>query len=248
VISVVIPALNEEANIRATVQTVINAVRECGDTPPDIIIVNDGSTDRTGAIADELAREFPFVRVVHQPVNKGQGAAILEGLKLAKFDLLTMVPGDNDLSGYTIRNLVRNRGGADYVLAMIMNIERRSRGRIQLSSVFTHIYRTTFDLAIRYINAPALWPVARLREMDLQARRFSMHAEINVKLLRQPITFLEIDGYMDPTRDKSGALRLKNLLEVTRAFLRLCYQIFVVDREKYQYRATRVLPPGVIND
>src|SRR5262245_8589096 len=106
VISVVIPALNEEANLRATVNTVISAVKACGETAPDIIIVNDGSIDRTGAIGDELAREFPFVRVVHQPVNKGQGAAILEGLRLAKFDLLTMVPGDNDLSGYTISNLV----------------------------------------------------------------------------------------------------------------------------------------------
>jgi glycosyltransferase involved in cell wall biosynthesis len=247
VISVVIPALNEEANIRGAVETVIGAVKECGETPPDIIIVNDGSKDRTGAIGDELAQQYPFVRVVHQPVNKGQGASILEGLKLAKFDLLTMGPGDNELSYYTIKNLVLNRHRADYVLAMIINREYRSRGRIQLSSVFSHIYMTTFDLSIRYVNSPALWPVARLREMGLRAQRYSLHAEINVKLLRQPITFVEVDGYMSPAIGKSSALRLRNLVEVARAYLRLCHEVFVTKREQYAHRATRVLPPGVIN-
>jgi glycosyltransferase involved in cell wall biosynthesis len=248
VISVVIPALNEEVNIRATVRTIVGAVKECGDTPPDIIIVNDGSTDRTGEISNELALEFPFVRVVHQPVNKGQGAAILEAVNLAKFDLLTMVPGDNELSYYTIKNLVMNRDRADYVMAMIINVERRSRSRIQLSSIFSHVYMTTFGLAIRYVNAPALWPVAKLKEMGLRAQRYSLHAEINAKLLRQPITYVEVDGYMDPRVSKSSALRLRNLLEVMFAYLRLCYEIFVTNRERYSHRAKRVLPPGVINE
>jgi glycosyltransferase involved in cell wall biosynthesis len=248
-ISVVIPALNEEANIRSTVRTIVGAVKECGDTPPDIIIVNDGSTDQTGPISDDLAREFPYVRVVHQPTNKGQGAAILEGLHLAKFPLMTMVPGDNELSYYTIKNLVLNRDKADYVLAMIINVERRSRGRIQLSAIFSHVYMTTFDLAIRYVNAPALWPVARLKEMGLRAQRYSLHAEINAKLLRQPITYVEVDGYMSPAVEvKSSALRIRNLLEVMRAYLRLCHEIFVTKKELYSHRATRILPPGVINE
>jgi hypothetical protein len=185
--------------------------------------------------------------VVHQPVNKGQGAAILDALGLAKFNLLTMVPGDNELSYFTIKNLVMNRDRAEYVMAMIFNVEYRSRGRIQLSSIFSHVYMTTFGLAIRYVNAPALWPVARLKEMGLRAQRYSLHAEINAKLLRQPITYVEVEGYMNPVVGKSAALRMRNLIEVTRAYLRLCYEIFVTDREKYSYRATRVLPPGVIN-
>src|SRR5690349_18193971 len=97
-VSVVIAALNEEENIRAAVQTVIRAAKDADNTPIEIIIVDDGSTDRTGQIGDEIAAEVPFVRVVHHETNLGQGAAIMDGLRLAKYDRLTMFPGDNELS------------------------------------------------------------------------------------------------------------------------------------------------------
>jgi len=112
-ISVLIPALNEEANLRASVETVIRAARAANDTPLEIILVNDGSTDRTGEICDQLATEYPFVNAVHHPTNMGQGAAILDGLRLAKYDRLTMFPGDNELSFYTVKNLFLNHDRAD---------------------------------------------------------------------------------------------------------------------------------------
>lgn len=196
-VSVLIPCLNEEANLRHSVQTVINAAKAANDTPLDIIIVNDGSTDRTGAICDELAAEYPFIRILHRPTNMGQGVAILDGVRLAAHDRITMVPGDNALPLYTLRNLFLNRDKADYVLAMIINTEYRSARRILLSAVYSHIYTTIFRIPIKYINSPALWPTERLRQMELRARRYSLHGEINAKLLRQPITFIEIDGYMN---------------------------------------------------
>lgn len=246
-ISVLIPALNEEENIRASVETVVKAAKAADDMPVDIILVNDGSTDRTGEICDQLAAEYPFVRVVHHPTNMGQGAAIMDGLRLAKYGHLTMFPGDNELSFFTIRNLFLNRGKADYVMAMIMNIEYRSARRILLSAIYSHIYTTTFRMPIRYVNSPGLWPVAMLKEMDLHARRYSLHGEINAKLLRQPITFVEIDGYMNPSVVKSSALSLKNVVEVVRSYLRLCFEIFVTHRDKYSSKAKRVLPPGVVD-
>jgi glycosyltransferase involved in cell wall biosynthesis len=246
-VSILIAALNEEENIRAAVQTVIRAAKDADDTALDIIIVNDGSTDRTGEICDQIAAETPFVRVVHHKTNMGQGAAIIDGLQLAKYDRLTMFPGDNELSYYTVRNLLMNRHKADYVLAMIINTEYRPAYRILLSAIFSHIYTTTFGLPIKYINAPALWPVEKLREMGLRARRYSLHGEINVKLLRQAITFVEIDGYMNPAVFKSSAVRLKNLIEVILAFLRLCIEIFVTQRSKYSFKAKRMLPPGVVD-
>jgi glycosyltransferase involved in cell wall biosynthesis len=246
-VSVLIPCLNEEANLRASVNTVVNAAKAANDTPLDIILVNDGSTDRTGEICDQLAAEYSFVRAVHHHTNLGQGAAIMDGLRLAKFDRLTMFPGDNELSYYTMRNLFLNRDKADYVLAMIINTEYRSPKRILLSAIYSHIYTTTFGIPIKYVNSPALWPTSRLREIDLHARRYSLHGEINAKLLRLPITFVEIDGYMNPSVFKSSALRLKNIVEVMYSFLRLSFEIFVTHKDKYSFKATRVLPPGVVD-
>jgi len=246
-ISIVIPALNEEANLRDSVETVIKAAKAANDAVVEVILVNDGSTDRTGEICDQLAAEYPFVTVVHHPTNLGQGAAIMDGLRLAKYDRLTMFPGDNELSCFTVQNLFLNRERADYVLAMIINTEYRSHRRILISAIYSHIYTTTFRIPIKYINSPALWPIAKLREMDLRARRYSLHGEINAKLLRQPITFVEIDGYMNPSVVKSSALSLKNIIEVVRSYLRLCFEIFVAHPEKYSSKATRVLPPGVVD-
>jgi glycosyltransferase involved in cell wall biosynthesis len=246
-ISVLIPALNEEENLRESVVTVIKAAEAANNTPVEIILVDDGSTDRTGEICDQLAAEYPFVQAVHHETNMGQGSSIMDGLRLAKYDRLTMFPGDNELSFYTVRNLFMNSNKADYVLAMIINTEYRSKRRILISAIYSHIYTTTFGIPIKYINSPALWPIEKLREMDLRARRYSLHGEINAKLLRQPITFIEIDGYMNPSVVKSSALRLKNIAEVMVSYLRLCFEIFVTHRDKYSSKAKRVLPPGVID-
>ncbi len=246
-VSVVIPALNEQENIRTSVLTVINAAKAAGDVPIEIILVNDGSTDRTGEICDELAKEFPSIRPIHHPTNMGQGASILDGIRAASHDLVTMVPADNALPTYTIRNLLANSGKADYVMAMIMNTEYRPPSRIVLSKIYSNIYTLTFGLPIKYINAPALWPTERVRRMNLRAQRYSLHGEINVKLLRQPITFVEVDGYMNPTMIKSSAVRLKNLIEVASCFLRLLVEVFVTKRQEYAHKAQRGLPPGVID-
>src|SRR5882757_3881130 len=87
-ISVLIPALNEEENIRASVLTVIKAAEAANNIPLEIILVDDGSTDRTGEICDQLAAEYPFVQAVHHATNMGQGSAIMDGLRLAKYDRL----------------------------------------------------------------------------------------------------------------------------------------------------------------
>ena len=244
-VSVVIPALNEEENLRAAVHTVLSAAKAAGGTPLDIILVNDGSTDRTGAICDELAREHAFIQVVHHTTNRGQGSAILEGVRLAKHERLTMFPGDDAVALFTLRSMFLSKHKADYVLAIILNTEYRSRSRVVLSALYTLVYTTTFGLPIKYINSPALWPVAMLRRMTLHARRYSLHAEINVKLLRQPITFLEVEGYMNPTSVKSSAVRLKNAFEVVRCYLAICYEVFGTKRRTYAFKAKRILPPGV---
>ena len=246
-VSIVIPALNEESKLEASVQTVIDAGKAAGELPIEIILVNDGSTDRTGEICDRLAREFSFISAIHHPTTMGQGAAILTAVAAAKYEQLTMVPGDNAVAGYTLSNLFLNRTKADYVLAVIFNTEFRSKLRIFLSAVYSLIFTTTFDLPIKYINAPALWPVSRLRQMGLHGRRYSLHAEINVKLLRQTITFIEIDGYMNPTSSTSSALRLTNALEAFIMYLRIFIEVYFTKRVKYSARATRVLPPGVVD-
>ena len=92
-LSVVFPAFNEEANIRAVVE---DAYRTVPKLAPifEIIVVNDGSKDRTGEICDRLVEELPEVRVVHHPRNRGYGAALKSGITLARYDLIFFTDAD----------------------------------------------------------------------------------------------------------------------------------------------------------
>ena len=92
-LSVVFPAFNEEANIRAVVQDAYRNIRNF--TPVfEIIVVNDGSKDRTGEICDRLVEEFSEMRVVHHARNRGYGAALKSGIELARYDLIFFSDAD----------------------------------------------------------------------------------------------------------------------------------------------------------
>src|SRR5215510_546138 len=81
------PAYNDEHTIENIVRS---AAREIGKVTGDfeILIIDDGSVDDTGRIADRLASEMPFVRAIHHQSNLGYGAALISGFKNARKDLI----------------------------------------------------------------------------------------------------------------------------------------------------------------
>lgn len=82
-VTVVMPAYREEANLAGTVDDMLGTLAGIGEQHV-VVIVNDGSSDRTGEIADDLAARHPGrVRVVHHEVNKGYGAAMRTGIAAA---------------------------------------------------------------------------------------------------------------------------------------------------------------------
>ena len=87
------PAYNDGGTIASLV---IQAVQVAGRLTSDfeIIIVNDGSSDSTRDIADELARTYPEVRVVHHPHNRGYGGAVRSGFAAATKPLIAYTDGD----------------------------------------------------------------------------------------------------------------------------------------------------------
>ena len=81
-ISVVVPAYNEMGNLEAAVHDVLRALRTFDDY--EVIVVNDGSTDGTGAVADRLAATLDKVTVVHHSPNRGFAASYQTGLAHAR--------------------------------------------------------------------------------------------------------------------------------------------------------------------
>jgi glycosyltransferase involved in cell wall biosynthesis len=92
-VSVFFPCYNEQDNVAQTVKKALAVLEELR-ADFEVIIVNDGSSDSTGRIADEIAGQNRRVKVVHHPTNLGYGAALQSGFKAAAKKLVFYTDGD----------------------------------------------------------------------------------------------------------------------------------------------------------
>lgn len=92
-LSVFLPAYNEEANLQRTVQNVVENLKK-NVSFWEVVIVDDGSKDKTGIIADKLAKENSNVRVIHHSQNKGYGAAFKSGLYGCQYPWISFIDSD----------------------------------------------------------------------------------------------------------------------------------------------------------
>jgi glycosyltransferase involved in cell wall biosynthesis len=107
------PAHNEEANLAGLVVEALAALPALAETF-EIIAVDDGSKDRTPAIADELAAAHPdVVRAVHHPTNLGYGAALRSGLGAARYELVAFTDGDRQFQVADLGRLTERMAGPD---------------------------------------------------------------------------------------------------------------------------------------
>jgi glycosyltransferase involved in cell wall biosynthesis len=92
-LSIVVPAFNEEANVAAAVEEV-SSVAQTLNLDYEIILINDGSRDRTGEVARELAARIPNLRLVEHFPNRGYGGALKTGFAAATKDLIAFIASD----------------------------------------------------------------------------------------------------------------------------------------------------------
>src|SRR5438309_11422974 len=102
-VTVLIPAHNEESVIVQTVKSVL--LSDLHDLR--IIVVNDGSTDRTRDLLDENFSREPRVRIIHQ-VNRGKAAALKLAMSQADTDIVVTIDADTEIEPVVICKLVRN--------------------------------------------------------------------------------------------------------------------------------------------
>ncbi len=96
-ISIVLPCYNEEAILRLNLDTIIKYLESKSEKYQwEIVIVNDGSKDKTGMIADDYEKQYPNIRTIHHPTNLNLGNALKTCFKNAKGDIIVVM--DIDLS------------------------------------------------------------------------------------------------------------------------------------------------------
>jgi len=240
-LTIVVPAFNEEGQIAATLTSIQRVLSKCPGIRVEVLVINDGSCDGTAGIVTRVAAQNPEVKLVSNPRNLGLGSTIQVGISRAAGKKLVIVPGDNDLPETTLGVLIRHSREADMVMCYFIDRELRGRRRNVLSAVFGLIYTCFFDVYLLYINGPCVYPVDALRRLTLFSTRFSIVAEINVKLLRQGASFIEVPSFRQTGMTRSRSFSIRNLWEAAVVFTRLCYEIHIRNRSLYSKRPTRVL-------
>ena len=94
-LSVFFPAYYDEKNIGKVVDKAVEVVESLNFKDYEIIIIEDGSPDKTGEVADMLAEKYEKVRAIHHPKNMGYGATLKDGFLSAKMDYVFYSDGDN---------------------------------------------------------------------------------------------------------------------------------------------------------
>ncbi len=220
-ITVIVPALNEEQHVADAVAEVEKALAgRFSDW--EILLFDDGSTDRTGAIMDELAANEPRMRVVHNPTPRNLGGVYKQGVQMARFEYVVMVPGDNENPASALQAPFDAVGTADIVLPYPTNVTARSPLRNALSKSYTRLLNALFGLSVPYYNGTVVHRTRNVRNVRISTDSFAYQGEALVRLLREGKTFRAVGIRIVPRAGRrSKALRPKNVAGVVLTLSRL---------------------------
>ncbi len=152
-LSIIMPALNEEDNIRGAIDNTLEAIRTF-DINGEVIVVNDGSSDGTQKIIEEKAGGYNnIIRIIKHDKPKGVGASFWDGVTKANGDIIVMIPGDNENDPKETLRYYMLLEHVDIVIPFIFNREVRPVFRNILSLIFRFVINTTFLQKIYFKRA-----------------------------------------------------------------------------------------------
>jgi dolichol-phosphate mannosyltransferase len=220
-VTFIVPALNEEAVIENVVRDIWSMVDSRLATY-EIVLIDDGSIDRTGAIMDRLAQELAHVRVLHNKPNAGLGASYQRGLEEARLDYVMMLCGDGGLPASSLPPIIDKIGTADIVVPYILNLRQiKSPFRFLVSWSYTRLLNCISGCRLNYYNGLPVHRRALLHKVVTTTSGFGFQGEILVKLIKSGHSFVEVGIMGAETTNKSTIFRFRNILSVVFTLLKL---------------------------
>lgn len=220
------PAYNEEANIAPQVLDVLEALRALTNDF-EVIVVNDGSRDRTGLLVSELGAAHPQVRLVQHPVNQGYGAALYSGFTSATKELVFLTDSDRQFDLADLRRLLPLIEHADIVAGY--RAPRRDPFMRVLNGIgWSALVTLLFGYTARDIDcAFKLFKRDILAHITLNSRGATFSAEFLVRAKRAGYRIVEIGVTHRPRRagSQTGA-RLDVIVRAFRELFRLRWRLW----------------------
>ncbi len=190
-LSLVLPAHNEAENIEIVVERALETL-PLYTSDFEIIVVDDGSRDNTGAIIDRLAANDARVRALHHQKNRGYGAALTSGFQESTGDFVMFMDSDRQFDIADIGLLTPFVGRFDIVAGF--RKERQDEFHRKLfAETFNLVVRMLFGVHMRDIDAAfKIFRGDMLRSLELTAPGALINTEMQAKLRRQGASLVQI--------------------------------------------------------
>jgi len=212
-LSIVVPAYNEEATLSEIVARLL-AVSQADE----IVIVDDCSVDRTGAIADRLAAENPRIKVAHHPVNGGKTEALKTGFALTTGQIVIVQDADLEYDPAEIADVIAPivEGHADVVYGSRFLVRKASRvlyfyhyiankGLTFLSNLFTNVNMTDVETCYKAFRGEII------RNMTITSDGFGFEIEVTAKVAKLGVAIYEVPiSYHGRTYEQGKKIGMKD--------------------------------------
>jgi glycosyltransferase involved in cell wall biosynthesis len=224
-ISVFFPCYNEQDNVKRVAAKAVGVLEETG-VDFEIIIVNDGSADKTGQVADTIAAADKRVRVVNHPQNRGYGAAVQSGIRASKKEYIFFTDGDGQFDISEIKLLLPMIENNDVVCGYRLDRKDPFMRRVN-GWLWTKLVCILFGMRIRDIDcAFKLFRREVFDEMTLSSAGALISAEILARATRRGCRIVEVGVHHYPrTAGKQTGANLKVILRAFKELFNLYNRI-----------------------
>ena len=224
-LTVAIPAYNEDENIEWVVQDALQKLPEYF-TDFEVVIVDDGSTDNTGAIADRLTAAHHSVRVIHQK-NGGFSRAMLAGIRASKKEFIAYMPADGQFLVDDMRHCFEVLEKSDLVLGYRGGRPDYTLRRMVMSYGYLIILTILFDIKYMDVGWVNIWRTRRVQSLKLSGTGgIFILSEIVVRFMRSGYIIVEAPSFYHPrasgnAKNAKFSVALKTLLNALKLWLRM---------------------------
>ncbi len=214
------PAYNDEGNIRGTVESALKTFGKLS-IDHEIVIIEDGSPDNTGDVADQLSGEYEKVRVIHHLKNRGYGGALRSGFgEAANFELVTYTDGDGQYDFQEFEKLLSLWEEGCCVIGYRLNRVEGFRRNLQ-NRIYGFLLRLMFGLRVKDVNCSMkLFQRNHLDRIEISSNSTFLDAEILIKLGRLGIPVKEVGVHHYPRlHGKASGTKLSVITDTVRDML-----------------------------
>lgn len=188
-LSVLIPTYKDEDTIEFVVKRSVQAARTV-TSKFEIVVLNDGSPDKTGLILKKLKKQIPQLKVLTHMVNQGYGATFSDLYTSGISDWLFTIPGDYQIDPMEITKLLPVTNRADMIIGWRVDRQDNPK-RKQQSGFYNALIRFLFGISIHDINSIRLMKRNVMKQRVLTANSAFVEAELTIGAIRDGFTVIE---------------------------------------------------------